>query len=89
MAAVAVKCRGRGKETDEHVESPITREVHPRVGAISDDFMCDSCLLNSSTDSLKAAVCLPQFLCPLLRVPRDCCRWSGYVLPTWLAECRF
>lgn len=52
------KWRGRGKEAEEQIESIITKKVHPREEPISDDFRCDSCFLNSSTDSLKALAVL-------------------------------
>lgn len=48
VAAVVVeKYRGRGKETDEQIESLITRKVPPRIGPISDDCRYETCLLNS------------------------------------------
>lgn len=49
------KWRGRGKETDEQIESMVIRKVHPREGPILNDVRCNSSLLNSSTDSLKTA----------------------------------
>lgn len=63
-----VKWRGRGKKTDDQIESVITRQVHPREGPISVDARCHSCLLKSSTDSLKAATVSSSGACPVLDI---------------------
>lgn len=55
MAVVVGKWRGRGKETNVQIESVITKKVPPRERPIANDFRCDSCLLSSCTDILKAA----------------------------------
>ena len=69
LVTVVVVGSGEGEaRKQEQIESLITRKVHLREGPISNDFTCDFCLLDSSTDSLKAVACLPQFLCPVLDV---------------------
>lgn len=75
MAAVVVeKCRGRGKETEEHIESLIARKVPPRVGPISDDFRCDSCLLNLSADFPEGSG-----LASTIPLPSAGCHWPSVI----------
>lgn len=91
-AVVVEKCRGRGEETEGHIESLVTGKVPPRVGPISDDFRCDSCLLN-----LPADVPEGSGLASTIPLPSARCHWpsviaadgSGYVLLAQLAERRF
>lgn len=68
VLVVMGKWRGKGKETDAQIESVITKKVHPREGPISSDFRCDSCLLNSCTDPLKAAAVSSTISLPVLDV---------------------
>lgn len=55
VVVVVGKWRGRSKETDEQIDSVITKKVHPREGPILNDVRCDFSLLNSPTDSMKTA----------------------------------
>ena len=82
MAAVVVeKYRGRGKETDEQIESLITRKVPPRIGPISDDCRYDTCLLNSLLEGsgMFSTIPLPsaRFHCPSVIVLMERVRFAG------------
>lgn len=60
--------RERQGNTEKLESLIVTRHVRLREKPISSDFGYDSCLLNSSTDSPKAVLCLEKFLCPVLDV---------------------